>query len=483
MLSEEGQLYTVPENWIWTNLGSCLENIQYGYTETASSEEIGPKFLRITDIQNDKVDWNSVPYCKINEKDLEKYLLKDDDIVVARTGATTGKSYLINEPVIAVFASYLIRLRKSKAIYPKYLWNYMKSPMYWKQIMVVKKGSAQPGANAQILGNLSLPLPPLNEQKRIAEKIECLLEKIEEAKALIEEAKETFENRRVAILDKAFRGELSQKWRRKNDNTHSVWDYVLNKHNERIELYKKNKNINKKIKKPDYLIYDIEKVIQIKPDLPNNWIQAPAGFLCDTIVPGRDKPKSFTGSIPWVTIPDLSGNYVYESREGIGLSLEEIEEVKAKKIPVDSVIMSCVGRFGVSAIVGNEMVINQQLHAFLPSEMVLPEYLMYHIRFLTNHMKSIATSTTVAYLNKQNANSIPINLPPIEEQHVIVKILNTLLGNMNEVQENLKSIDMEIGILKQSVLSKALRGELGTNDPTEESAIELLKEVLQENIK
>ena len=145
--------------------------------------------------------------------------------------------------------------------------------------------------------------------------------------------------------------------------------------------------------------------------------------------------------------------------------------------------MSCVGRFGVSAIVGNEMVINQQLHAFLPSEMVLPEYLMYHIRFLTNHMKSIATSTTVAYLNKQNANSIPINLPPIEEQHVIVKILNTLLGNMNEVQENLKSIDMEIGILKQSVLSKALRGELGTNDPTEESAIELLKEVLQENIK
>lgn len=93
-------------------------------------------------------------------------------------------------------------------------------------------------------------------------------------------------------------------------------------------------------------------------------IQAPAGFLCDTIVPGRDKPKSFTGSIPWVTIPDLSGNYVYESREGIGLSLEEIEEVKAKKIPVDSVIMSCVGRFGVSAIVGNEMVINQQLHAF-----------------------------------------------------------------------------------------------------------------------
>ena len=93
LLSEEGQLYTVPENWIWTNLGSCLENIQYGYTETASSEEIGPKFLRITDIQNDKVDWNSVPYCKINEKDLEKYLLKDDDIVVARTGATTEKLF------------------------------------------------------------------------------------------------------------------------------------------------------------------------------------------------------------------------------------------------------------------------------------------------------------------------------------------------------------------------------------------------------
>ncbi|MDA2006339.1 restriction endonuclease subunit S [Bacillus cereus] len=214
LLLKEESPYNIPENWIWITLENCLESIQYGYTETASLEEVGPKFLRITDIQNDMVDWNSVPYCKIDEKNLEKYVLKDNDIVVARTGATTGKSYLISKPPVGVFASYLIRLRKSRAIDPQYLWNYMKSPMYWKQIIVVKKGSAQPGANAQILGNLFIPLPPLAEQERIAQKINSLFGKIDTARYLMEEAlnnsakQEGLEQLKQSILFKAFHGEL-----------------------------------------------------------------------------------------------------------------------------------------------------------------------------------------------------------------------------------------------------------------------------------
>ncbi|MDZ7432840.1 restriction endonuclease subunit S, partial [Bacillus amyloliquefaciens] len=208
LVPEEKQLYEIPENWVWLSLKNSINSIQYGYTETSSLQVIGPKFLRITDIQNDKVDWSAVPYCKITEKEFEKYKLEDNDIVVARTGATTGKSYLIDKPPVSVFASYLIRLRCNDIMFPRFLWEFMKSPVYWKQITVVKKGSAQPGANAQILGNLSVPLPPLQEQKRITEKVEGLLGKIEEAKQLIEEAKETFELRRAAILEKAFSGEL-----------------------------------------------------------------------------------------------------------------------------------------------------------------------------------------------------------------------------------------------------------------------------------
>src|SRR6266481_1608404 len=89
----------------------AVSAINYGYTESASSEPVGPRFLRITDIQNDQVDWNSVPYCKIEPADLPKYRLANGDIVFARTGATTGKSFLVADPPEAVFASYLIRVQ------------------------------------------------------------------------------------------------------------------------------------------------------------------------------------------------------------------------------------------------------------------------------------------------------------------------------------------------------------------------------------
>lgn len=201
-------LYEVPDNWVWVRLKRSLKSIQYGYTESSSHQEIGPKFLRITDIQDDKVDWDSVPYCKISEEDYEKYKLEDHDIVVARTGATTGKSYLINKPPSSVFASYLIRLQCDEKINPRYLWNYMKSPSYWKQITVVKKGSAQPGANAKILGNLLVPIPPLDEQMRISNEVEKMLVKFEKEKELLDDILLQLEVIKQSVLFKAFRGEL-----------------------------------------------------------------------------------------------------------------------------------------------------------------------------------------------------------------------------------------------------------------------------------
>ncbi len=96
--------------WEMKSLG-CMSAINYGYTESASSEAVGPKFLRITDIRDDHVDWDQVPFCKIQSADIPKYRLAAGDIVFARTGATTGKSFLVDESPDAVFASYLIRLR------------------------------------------------------------------------------------------------------------------------------------------------------------------------------------------------------------------------------------------------------------------------------------------------------------------------------------------------------------------------------------
>lgn len=137
--------------------------IQYGHTASAISRQEGPRFLRITDIQDGGVDWDSVPSCDIVTEDVPRYRLSAGDLVFARTGATTGKSFLIRDCPEAVFASYLIRVRASKDVDPRYLALFFQSPDYWQQIERGKRGIGQPNVNGKTLGEINLPLPPLDE--------------------------------------------------------------------------------------------------------------------------------------------------------------------------------------------------------------------------------------------------------------------------------------------------------------------------------
>lgn len=181
---------------------------QYGYTESAKDSMIGPKFLRITDIQNGKVNWDKVPYCQCSNKDFEKYKLEKDDILFARTGATTGKTYLVKEcPSKTVFASYLIRLRcrKEKAL-PVYVYTFFQSPQYWCQVLPY--GGAQPNMNARLLSKIQLPLPSLSEQKRIVAYLDDLREKVEKLKVLQEQQAKNLEELKKSILNEAFSGKL-----------------------------------------------------------------------------------------------------------------------------------------------------------------------------------------------------------------------------------------------------------------------------------
>lgn len=193
------------------------EHPQYGFTTSASLENIGPKFVRITDLQDGRINWADVPYCKCDEP--ENYLLQENDLLFARTGATTGKTHLVQSPPPAVFASYLIRVRAKKEINPEYLYSFFQSDLYWSQVISEKEGSAQPNVNGQKLMSLRLPLVshelqssisefikavrarqdgskkdlpelphPLTAQRRIVVRIEELAAKIEEARGLRRES-------------------------------------------------------------------------------------------------------------------------------------------------------------------------------------------------------------------------------------------------------------------------------------------------------
>jgi type I restriction enzyme, S subunit len=199
------------------DIAELAERPQYGFTASANREPVGPKLVRITDLKDGKIDWNSVPYCDCIEP--EKYLLSENDILFARTGATTGKTHFVRSAERAVFASYLIRLRPKLSVDAGYLYAFFQSDNYWSQISEEKEGSAQPNVNGDKLASLKIPIverkvqraiaeflfcvrqrrdgdsvelpelpPPLAEQRQIVARIEELAAKLEEARGLRQQA-------------------------------------------------------------------------------------------------------------------------------------------------------------------------------------------------------------------------------------------------------------------------------------------------------
>jgi type I restriction enzyme S subunit len=171
--------------WKRVALSELAESVDYGVTASATYQPVGPKFLRITDIQDGAVNWNKVPWCEPDIRSAADSRLRIGDIVFARTGATTGKSFLIREcPTGAVFASYLIRVRLGARADARYVSHFFQTPDYWGQVSRGARGVAQPGVNATTLKALEIPLPSLAEQRRIA----AILDQAEAVRAKRREA-------------------------------------------------------------------------------------------------------------------------------------------------------------------------------------------------------------------------------------------------------------------------------------------------------
>jgi type I restriction enzyme S subunit len=156
----ESKAGPIPDGWRIATLREICERVDYGYTASAKEDAIGPKFLRITDIVPDLIDWSSVPYCKITDANLDKYRIRAGDIVIARTGATTGYAKLIHTNEEVVFASYLVRVRPNPEIDKYWVGILVQSAEYKSFIRSNLGGSAQPQANAQVLTSIPVVVPP-----------------------------------------------------------------------------------------------------------------------------------------------------------------------------------------------------------------------------------------------------------------------------------------------------------------------------------
>lgn len=420
LVPEEEQPYKVPENWSWIRLGSLSSN-QYGYTSKAVEDDSLPKMLRITDIQDSGVNWRSVPNCKINEPDLEKYLLKPNDIVIARIGATTGKSFLLQNPINAVFASYLIRLRFSENYIPAYVYHFLQSDIYWKQISDLSSGIALPGVNSSKLQTMMFPSAPKAEQQRIVDRIESLFAKLDEAKEKAQSVLDSFETRKAAILHKAFTGELTAKWRENHGLDLDAWgskplvEVTHNHDSRRIPLSQAERNNLDRI----YDYYGASGVI----DKVDRFL-----FEGRNLLIGEDGANLVTRSKPIAFIAD--------------------------------------GQYWV----------NNHAHVLsTKSEMIL-DFLCHYINSID--LTPYVTGSAQPKMTQAKMNSIPIPVPSVSEQTEIIRILDSLFAKEQQAKEAAETVLEKIDLLKKSILARAFRGELGTNDPTDEPAIELLKRIL-----
>lgn len=423
MIPNDEQPYPLPVGWQWCRLGDVTKN-QYGYTAKALKNDTLPKMLRITDIQDGAVNWCEVPNCEIDDEQKKKYLLQDNDIVIARTGATTGKSYIVSNPINSVFASYLIRLQLAKPINVRYLYYFLQSDLYWQQISDLSAGIAQPGVNSSKLKRMPFPLPPLNEQQRIVALLDELFTDLDEAKALAQSVVDGSKLRRAAIPHKAFTGELTKLWRDEHGSTLDSWQRCL-----------------------------LGDVCQINPP------KISTRDLSD------DLEVSF---VPMVAVSDVRGEITAPQRK----SLREVKSGFTNFTEGDVLfakITPCMEN-GKVALVGE--LVNHigygstEFFVLRCGEKIFKRFVYHLVRWqiFRNEAKSVmAGAVGQQRVPKRFLTGYRLNLPPLEEQKEIVRLLDDLLGREQKTKDlALKTIE-RVELMKKSILARAFRGELGIN--------------------
>ena len=403
-------------------MSAISKSILYGVSESAKA--YGKyRLLRITDIQNNNVQWNNVPYTDFDSNKAESYLLNDGDILFARTGATVGKSYLVQGLTEkAIYASYLIRVQTYDAVLPQYIKFYFESGYYWEQIEQKSVGVGQPNVNGSILGNLQIPIPPIHEQNRIVLELtrwKDIIDAIEDGTIELESyVKQT----KSKILDLAISGKLVPQ----DPNDEPA-----------IELLKR---INPGFKPCDNSHYE---------NLPQGWVNLTLGDVCN-FERGVTFPSSAKSTIKQsATIACIRTANVQEELDLTDLWYIGAEYIKGnpnKLVRKNDIIMSSansrelVGKVSYVYDLSEDMTFGGFVLNIRAKECILPFYLFLILRalYLNGTYLTIATQTTnIANLNTKILSGIEVMIPSLAEQERIMKAVTQIFANIDAITAEL----------------------------------------------
>lgn len=427
LVSKEEQPYKIPNNWCWTYFKDIFY-IENGYAfKKIDYKKEGIPLVRISNIENGIVNINECIYVNKLEKNGEKYVIEKGDLLIALSGATTGKNGVYYLDEIAYLNQRIgnIKIKNKEKVLNEYRNYYI--ALKNEDILNLAYGGAQPNISPKVIEFISIPLPPIKEQQRIVNRIESLFAKLDRAKELIENTLAQFEQNKMAILHKAFTGELTVKWRKENN---------INE-----------KNFFNKVK--------LKNVIKL--------------------ISGRDVSVSLCNDksigIPYI----LGASNIKDNKFFIERWIENPVVVSEK----NDILLSVKGTIGKLYLQKEEKInISRQIMALRALNELNTHYLYYFLLRECERLK-FEGNGLIPGISRKDILDLNILLPTLEEQQEIVNILDRLLAKYNKIK-NLEQQLEKIELLKKAILAKAFRGELGTNNPDEESAENLLKEILAE---
>ncbi len=409
-----------PSRWKRAALRDCCFRPEYGYTASAIQKPVGPKFLRITDIQDGQVEWNKVPYVEKPDNGARSYLLETGDIVIARIGATTGKAFLIQECPEAVFASYLIRLRTKPGLLAKFLNYCLQTSEYWQHIDSLKGGRLKGGVNIPILENLEIPLPPPIEQRAIA----SALDTVQKAKGARQHELALERERKAALMEYLF--------------THGT----------RGEPTKQTEI----------------------GETPESWKVKPLSSFADLVsggTPSRENADWWKGTIPWASPKDMKSVRLADTQEHVS---EEGIKNGSRLVPSGTIFIVIRGMIlakdtpiGLAEV---PMAFNQDMKAVLRHEEQSSEFLLHALIWrkdgLAKHIGTSAHGTR--RISTAAVDSLQLPVPPLDEQIEIARILGSC-------EAKIVALEREIPLheeLFKSLLEELMTGRLSAVTLVEE---------------
>lgn len=434
LVPESEQPYPVPGNWCWVYWGVCgdfqagsaFKNEYQGLTEyKIPFYKVGS--LKYSDSNGILYDASNTVNEEVRIK-LKAALIPKNSIIFAKIGEAIRLNRRSINPVPCCIDNNLMSFH-AKVCLTKYVY-------FWSlgiDLYNYTNATTVPAIRKSDLEKVAFPLAPSAEQQRIVDRIESLFAKLDEAKQKAQDALDSFETRKAAILHKAFTGELTAQWRKE----HGVG--------------------------------------------MESWEQLKLGEI-GTLERGRSRhrprndPRLFGGPYPFIQTGDVASANVYITEHHQTLSEFGMEQ--SRMFSAGTLCITIAANIGDVAILSYDCCFPDSVVGFIPHNRSISKFVYYMMSVLQKELEDNAPATAQKNINLKILNAVEMNIPPVIEQTEIVHILDDLLAKEQQAKEAAEGVMEQIDLIKKAILARAFRGELGTNDPSEESVMELLKVIM-----